>query len=200
MEAMMRRRAVFVGLMIAALVWAPAVWATTYAVDPEHSTVSFRIRHLFSYVRGTFDRFEGTFEYVPGHPEAWTTSATIYADSIDTRVQKRDDHLRSPEFFDVQRFPTIAFKSTGVTAATATGAKLQGLLTIHGVERSVTLDLAIHGEGKDPWGKVRSGVTATTTINRKDFGLTWNKAVETGQLVVGDEVEIALEVEGVANP
>ena len=180
------------------LLVAPQASATTYAIDQAHTTVSFRIRHLFSYVQSTFNEFEGTFEYVPGQPGQWKAQAVIQASSIDTRVEKRDAHLRSKDFFDVERYPTITFTSTGVTDATETTAKLQGLLTIHGVEQPVTLDLAIHGEGKDPWGNVRSGFTATTTIDRKAFGLTWNEALETGQLLVGEEVEITLEVEGIA--
>ena len=179
---------------------APPVWATTYAIDKDHTTASFKIRHLFSKVEGTFNEFEGTFDYVPGQPEQWKAQATIQAASIDTRVAQRDEHLRGPEFFDVKTYPTLTFASTKVTDATATSANVEGLLTIHGVEKPVVLKVEIHGEGKDPWGNVRSGFTATTTINRKDFGLTWNKAVETGQLLVGDEVEITLEVEGLVKP
>lgn len=186
-------------LMIAAsLILAPAAGATTYSIDKDHTTVSFKIRHLFSKVEGTFNEFSGTFEYVPGQPEQWKAEATIQAASIDTRVEKRDQHLRSADFFDVEKHPTITFKSATVTDATATSAKLHGLLTIHGVEKPAVLELAVHGEGKDPWGNVRSGFTATTRINRKDFGLTWNETLETGQLLVGEEVEITLEVEGIA--
>jgi polyisoprenoid-binding protein YceI len=178
----------------------PAAWATTYAIDHDHTTISFKIRHLFSYVRGTFNEFEGQFEYVPGQPDQWKTTAVIQAASIDTAVEKRDQHLRTKDFFDVEQFPTLTFTSTKVTDGTPTGAKLHGLLTVHGVEKPVVLDVAIHGEGKDPWGNMRSGFTATATINRKDFGLTWNQALETGQLLVGEEVEITLEVEGIAKP
>ena len=175
----------------------PAAWATTYKIDPNHSTVSFKVRHLVSNVRGMFNQFDGSFTYVPDHPEQWKAAATIQAASIDTRVEKRDNHLRSKDFFDAATYPTITFTSTEVTDATPTSGKLHGLLMIHGVEKPVVLDLDIHGEGKDPWGNMRSGFTATTRIDRKDFGLTWNKAVETGQLLVGDEVDITLEVEGV---
>jgi len=185
---------VIVGMI---LCQAPVVWATTYAIDPDHTTVSFKIRHLFSKVEGTFDQLEGQFDYVPGHPEQWKAAATIQAASINTRVAPRDKHLRSADFFDVGTYPTITFRSTEVTEATAAGGTLHGLLTIHGVQKPVALDLAVHGEGKDPWGNVRSGFTATMRINRKDFGLTWNQAVETGQLLVGDDVEITLEVEGI---
>ena len=194
------RRRVIVGCALLSLLIATPAWATTYKIDTDHSTVGFKIRHLFSNVQGSFDQYEGSFIYVPGQPEQWSANATIQASSINTKVVKRDDHLRSKDFFEVEAYPTMTFKSTGATDATATGAKLQGLLTIHGVEKPVVLDLTIHGEGKDPWGNVRSGFTATTTINRKDFGLTWNKAVETGQLLVGEEVTIVLEVEGVAQP
>ena len=184
--------------VLAAAVAAPSAWATTYKIDVDHSTVGFKIRHLFSNVQGAFDQYEGQVVYVPGQPEQWSVTATIQAASINTKVDKRDTHLRSKDFFDVEAYPAITFHSTEVTDATATSAKLHGRLSIRGVEKPVVLDLTIHGEGKDPWGNVRSGFTATTTINRKDFGLTWNKAVETGQLLVGDDVDIVLEIEGIA--
>lgn len=180
----------------ASLLCSPAAWATTYAIDPNHTTVSFKIRHLFSNTEGVFRQVEGTFEYVPNQLDAWTASATMQAASIDTRVDKRDQHLRSKDFFDVDQYPTITFQSTGASHVSATSAQLHGLLSLHGVERPVVLDLTIHGEGKDPWGTVRSGFTATTKINRKDFGLTWNQTLETGQLLVGEDVDITLEVEG----
>jgi polyisoprenoid-binding protein YceI len=177
---------------------AQAAWATTYTIDKDHTTLGFKIRHLFSQVQGTFDQFEGTFVYVPGQPETWKASATIQAGSINTKVEKRDTHLRSPDFFHVEQYPTLTFTSTQVTDVTPASAKLHGNLTIHGVAKPVVFDLEIHGEGKDPWGNIRSGFTATTTINRKDFGLTWNQALETGQLLVGEDVAITLEVEGIA--
>ena len=188
------------GMVVGAalLVLAPSAWATTYAIDPDHTTIGFKIRHLLSKVQGTFDRVEGTFEYVPGHPEQWKATATIQASSINTRVAARDKHLRSKDFFEVETYPTITFTSTGVSDATATGAKLSGFLTLHGAQKPVTFTLEIYGEAKDPWGNQRSGFTATTTINRKDFGLNWNQVVETGQLLVGEDVEITLEVEGIA--
>ena len=186
------------GILAGILLGAPAAWATTYTLDPEHSTVSFKVLHLLTKVQGWFNASEGSFVYAPNQPEEWKAEATIQAASIDTHVQKRDDHLRSPDFFDVAKYPTIAFKSTGVTDATATTAKLHGVLAMHGVEKPVTLDLEIHGTAKDPRGHVRAAVTATTTINRKAFGLTWNKVLETGGLLIGEDVQIVLEVEGVA--
>ncbi len=193
----MRQRALIVAVAIGMLA-APSAWASTWTIDKDHTTVSFKIRHLFSKVQGEFKAFEGTFDYEPGKPGLWKTSATIQAASIDTNVEQRDNHLRSKDFFEVETYPTITFVSTGVRGASQTSAKLDGTLTIHGVSQPVVFDLQIHGVGKDPWGNVRSGFTATTTINRKDFGLTWNQALETGQLLVGEEVEITLEVEGIA--
>ena len=192
------RTRVTIGVLVGIVLSAPAAGAATYTIDPDHTTVEFKIHHLLSYVRGTFNQFEGTFEYAPEHPEQWKANATIQAASIDTRVDKRDTHLRSPDFFAVEQYPTITFRSTAVTDVTPAGAKLHGILAIHGVEQPVVLDLAIHGVSKDPWGNERAGFTATATINRKDFGLTWNQALETGQLLVGEEVDIVLEVEGIA--
>ena len=192
------RRWVAMLVLAGSVLIGPSAWATTYQLDKDHTTVAFKIRHLFSKVEGTFNDFSGSVDYVPGHPEQWKASATIQAASINTRVDKRDTHLRSKDFFDVEQYPTITFSGTKVTEATATSAKLEGVLTIHGVSKPVVLDVDIHGEGKDPWGNIRSGFTAKTKINRKDFGLTWNETLETGQLLVGEEVEITLEVEGIA--
>lgn len=170
-------------------------WAAVYRVDPNHTTVSFKIRHLFSNVQGVFTRFDGTIDYEPGKPETWRASGTIDVNSINTNVAQRDAHLRSPDFFDAARYPTIAFKSAGVTDAADTNGKLRGLLTMHGVEKPVVLDVKVLGVGKDPRGNTRAGFTATTRINRKDFGLNWNQALETGGFLVGDEVDITLDIE-----
>lgn len=185
-----------IGIMTV-LFHAPVAGAATYTVDQDHSTVEFRIHHLRSFVRGTFNQFEGEFEYVPDHPEQWKAGATIQAASIDTRVEKRDAHLRSKDFLDGDQYPTITFTSTKVTDLDLPHASLHGLLTIHGVQKPVVLSLTIHGVSNDPWDHVRAGFTATTMINRKDFGLMWNKVLETGQLLVGEDVEIILDIEGV---
>ena len=192
------RSSVWVGAMLASLLVSPPAWATTYKIDQGHSTMGFKIRHLFSQVTGTFDEYEGTFDYVPGQPEQWKAEATVQAASINTRLQQRDKHLRSKDFFDVGQHPTLTFRSTRVTDVRGNKAKLHGVLSIHGVEKPVVFDLDIHGEGKDPWGNVRSGFTARTQINRKDFGLEWNETLETGQVLVGEEVDLILEIEGLA--
>ena len=176
---------------------APLSYAANYKIDADHSAVTFKIKHLFSKVQGNFNKFEGTFDYEAGKPETWKTQAVIDATSIDTNVEKRDHHLQSKDFFDVENFPQITFKSTGAHDVTETTAKLDGLLNMHGVEKPVTLDLEILGVANDPWGNTRAAFTATTRVNRKDFGLSWNQALETGQLLVGEEVEITLEVEGI---
>ncbi len=174
-------------------------WAATYKVDVDHTTVGFQVRHLFTKVSGRFDRFEGQIVFDPEEPGKVAVKGTIDAGSINTNVAKRDEHLRSKDFFDVEKFPKIAFVSTRATEvdASANSGKLQGELTIHGVTRPIVLDVAFLGEGKDPWGNRRAGFTAKTTIDRKDFGLTWNKTLETGGLLVGDEVLIEIEVEGI---
>lgn len=186
-------RRVLTGIVLAAALFSgPSVWAATYKIDKDHTTVGFKIRHLFSRVQGRFDQFEGTIEFEPDKPSTWQVQATIQAASINTGVSKRDNHLRSKDFFDVERYPAITFKSTAVN-----GGNLEGILSMHGVEKPVVLNLEVHGVGKDPWGNVRAGFTATTKINRKDFGLTWNEVIEGGQVLVGEEVEITLEVEGI---
>src|SRR3989344_8574923 len=199
MEALMRYKFILFSLL-GILVFGNTAQAATYKVDPDHSTVSFKIRHLFSNVQGTFNKFEGTIDYEPWKPDTWKTSGTIDAASINTNVEQRDKHLRSTDFFEVEKYPTLVFKSGAVKEAAATTAKLEGVLTMHGVEKPVVLDVAIHGVGKDPWGNVRAGFTATTKINRKEFGLNWNETLETGQLLVGEEVMITIEAEGILQP
>ena len=171
--------------------------AATYAVDPDHSSVSFKVKHLFSNVKGQFKKFEGTLDYEPGKPELWKTSGTIDVASVDTNEPKRDKHLESADFFDVEKNPQIEFKSTGVKDATATGAKLEGLFKMHGIEKPIVLDVTVNGVGKDPWGNVRAAFSATTKINRKDFGMNWNQALDNGGILVGEEVEISLEIEAI---
>lgn len=185
-----------IAVLLAVIAFPAQSWAATYDVDLDHTTVSFKVKHLFSKVQGQFKKFSGTIEYDPAKPETWAAQGTIDATTIDTNVPERDKHLRSADFFETDKYPTITFKTTKVTEATAEGAKVEGLITIHGIEKPIVLNLEVHGVGKDPWGNVRAGFTATTKINRKDFGLTWNQALETGGVLVGDEVDITLEIEG----
>ncbi|HEY2664714.1 MAG TPA: YceI family protein [Candidatus Binataceae bacterium] len=179
---------------------APSIaFATDWQIDPAHTNVEFSVRHLMiSNVRGDFNKVAGTVTSDGQNPEAVKIDAVIDAGSIDTRIEKRDQHLKSADFLNVEKFPTIEFKSKKVVANGAGKWKVTGDLTLHGVTKEVVLD--VEGpttEIKDPMGNTRAGASATTKISRKDFGLTWNKALETGGVMVGDEVEITIDVEAV---
>jgi polyisoprenoid-binding protein YceI len=172
--------------------------ATKYKVDGSHTSVSFKVRHLFTDVVGRFDTFEGKIEFDAANPTATTVTGTIQTASINTANEKRDKHLRNKDFFDVENHPTITFQSTEISDVDAmkkTG-KIHGLLNMHGIEKPIILDVAFLGSAKDPWGNVRAGFTATTTINRKDFGVNWNETLDSGGLLIGEEVEIEINVEG----
>ncbi|ADI85438.1 polyisoprenoid-binding protein [Geobacter sulfurreducens] len=171
--------------------------ASTWAIDPEHSHVGFKVRHLMvSNVKGNFETFAGTVTLDDKDITKSKVEVSIDTTSINTNVKKRDDHLRSADFFDVAKYPAMTFVSKKVATAGKDKLKVTGDLTLHGVTRQVVLDVdGPSKEAKDPWGNIRKGATATTTINRKDFGLNWNKALETGGVVVGDEVVITLEIE-----
>jgi polyisoprenoid-binding protein YceI len=170
---------------------------TEWQIDPAHSAAHFSVRHLMiSNVRGEFTKLSGSAVIDPVNSEKSTVEVTIDAASINTREPQRDEHLRSPEFFDVAKYPTLTFRSKRVEAHGADEFKLTGDLTIHGVTKEVSFDV----EGptpsvKDPWGNIRAGITASAKINRKDFGVAWNAFTEAGGLVVGDEVKITIEAE-----
>ena len=185
-------------LIITLLVILPqTVLATSWKIDPVHTAVEFKIRHLMvSWVKGVFTEVDGTVDIDPAAMEKSTVKVRIGTASIDTNNQKRDDHLRSPDFFDVATFPTMTFVSKKVVIADGKPVKILGDLTIRDVTREVELDVADFSQTiTDPGGKTRRGASASTEINRSDYGLTWNKALETGGVVVGDEVHISLEVE-----
>lgn len=169
----------------------------TYAIDPEHSHIQFKVRHLMvSYVKGVFHKAQGVIDIDDKDVTRSKVKVTIDTESINTGVAKRDEHLRSADFFDVSKYPTMTYVSKKVMKSGEGRLKVVGDFTLHGVTREVILDVeGPSAEIKDPWGKIRRGASAVTTINRKDFGLTWNKALEAGGVVVGDEVIINLEVE-----
>jgi polyisoprenoid-binding protein YceI len=168
-----------------------------YTLDSSHSSVEFIVRHLMiSKVRGRFGAFAGRVELAPGSDVPAAIAATIDATSIDTREPQRDAHLKSADFFDVENYPQLTFESTRIEG-TPDAFTIHGNLTIHGVTREVALAASLEGRGADPWGGQRVGYAAHTTINRKDFGLNWNAALETGGFVVSDEVRIELNVEAV---
>jgi polyisoprenoid-binding protein YceI len=169
---------------------------TTWNVDAAHTHVEFAVRHLMiTTVKGRFDEVSGTVRSSDAQPAKGDVDITINAASIDTREPQRDAHLRSADFLDAEKYPTITFKSRRIEDVKGNNFRLAGDLTIHGVTREVVLDVTSEGRAKDPWGGERSGFTATTKIKRSDFGLTWNQALETGGVLVGDEVKIAIDVE-----
>jgi len=171
--------------------------AETYKIDGAHSSVGFSIRHFFSKVPGRFKTYEGTITLDPKDLSKATVSVTIDTASIDTAVADRDKHLVSPDFFDAAKYPKITFTSTEVVPRGPNKATVKGNLTMKGVTRPVTLEADILGFSPDPWGGYRGGFEAKTTINRQDFGISWNKVVEGGGMVLGDDVEILLNIEGV---
>jgi polyisoprenoid-binding protein YceI len=165
----------------------------TYTIDPAHTSVEFAVRHMMiSTVKGRFGEVVGTLEIPEQGPPQLV--ATIQSGSIDTRSEQRDAHLRSPDFFDVERFPVLHFRSTSVERV-SDGFTVVGDLTIRDVTRPVTLHVTEEGAGVDPWGNEKAGYTATTKFNRSDFGLSWNAALETGGVLVSDEVRVALDVQ-----
>ena len=171
---------------------------TTWDIDLAHSNLGFTVRHLvISKVRGRFARWAGTLTLDQAHPERSQVEARIEAASIDTHEPQRDAHLRSADFLDTDRYPEITFRSTRIEKAGENRYQVTGDLTIAGVTRPVRLEVEALGRTKDPWGGERAGFSARTTIDRRDFGLVWNQALETGGVVVGEKVEIDIEVEAV---
>ncbi|HYY05028.1 MAG TPA: YceI family protein [Candidatus Limnocylindria bacterium] len=184
-------------LIVVALALPAFAQAATWTLDPAHTSVQFSVRHLMvSTVRGAFGKVTGSVEADEKDLTRSKIQATIDTASIDTRVEKRDAHLKSPDFLDVARYPTITFVSKRIEQADPGHFKVTGDLTLHGVTREVSLD--VEGptpEIKDPRGNTRAGAQATTKINRKDFGVVWNQVLETGGVAVGDEVTITIDVE-----
>ncbi len=181
-------------LSLLALFIVSAAQAADYDVDASHSNVDFKIRHMMSKVSGNFGKFSGTFSFDAKKPEAAKGVFTVEAASINTNNEKRDGHLKGEDFFNVGKFPTLTFNTTGFKKAGKKFA-MTGDLTMLGVTKPVTFDVEYLGAGKDPWGNSKAGFSATGKINRKDFGMVWNKALDAGSVLLGDEVEIILNIE-----
>jgi polyisoprenoid-binding protein YceI len=177
-------------LALTLMLAAQALAGDVYTVDRNHSEAAFQVRHILTKVRGPFRDFTGTIDFDKAKPENSGVEFHIKAASIDTGVQRRDDHLRSADFFDVEKFPELTFKSTKVVQKGKTAFDVIGDLTIHGVTRQVVLPVTYLGESGP-----KAGFETAVTINRKDYGLNWNKTLETGGLMVGDDVEITINVE-----
>jgi polyisoprenoid-binding protein YceI len=169
---------------------------TTWVIDASHSHVQFTARHMMiSKTRGRFHTFTGTVQFDEQNPANSSVQVEIDAASIDTRDEKRDGHLTSPDFLDVANYPTLSFVSKRVEVVDERHGKIYGDLTIRGVTREVVLDTEYNGQALSPWGTTSAGFTATTKINRKDWGLNWNVALETGGVLVGEEITIEIELE-----
>lgn len=170
--------------------------SNTYKIDPAHSTASFSIKHMMiAKVHGTFEKMSGILTFDAANPSQSNIEVTIEAGSINTHEAQRDQHLKSPDFFDIDQFPVILFKSTKVENSGGE-VKVTGDLTIHGVTKSIVLEVeGPSQEMTDPWGNIKIGASARTKIKRKDFGLTWNAALEAGGFLVGDDVSINLDVQ-----
>ena len=184
-------------LALLGLLASSSAYAATYDVDATHSRVGFSVSHMMvSTVRGEFGTVSGTVDWDPTNVAATKVNATVGVTSVDTRDAKRDEHLRSPDFFDAAKFADMTFKSKSVKNVTPEGFDLVGDLTIRGVTKEVTFKTrTFPGDRKDPWGNIKTGTRATATINRQDFGVKWNTALDGGGYVVGDEVTIELDVE-----
>jgi polyisoprenoid-binding protein YceI len=169
---------------------------TTWSIDPAHSHVEFAVKHMMiATVKGRFGVVRGSVQTDDADPARGIAEIEIDVASIDTREPQRDAHLRSADFFDADKYPTITFRGSRIADVSGDRFKLTGDLTIHGVTREVTLDVTSEGRGRDPWGGERAGFSATTKIKRGDFGLTWNQALETGGFLVSDDVKVSLDVE-----
>lgn len=173
----------------------------SWQIDTAHTHIQFSARHMMiSKVRGEFDRFSGTVHLDENAPENTTVEVQIEAASVNTRNTDRDNHLKSPDFFNAAEYPYLTFRSTRVERTGDDTARLHGDLTIRDVTRPAVLDVVYLGQAKSPWGAISAGFNASTTINRKDWGLTWNVALETGGMLVGEDITIEIELELVKQP
>jgi polyisoprenoid-binding protein YceI len=180
---------------------AAATQRTNWTIDPAHTLVEFSAKHMMiTTVKGRFSDVKGTITIDEAQPDRSTVEATINAKSLDTRTEDRDKHLRSADFLDVEKFPTVTFKSRRIQGASnqqGKSFKVTGDLTIHDVTREIMLDTTYEGRGKDPWGGERVSFSAETKIDRRDFGVTWNAALETGGVLVSNDIKIQIEVQAV---
>jgi polyisoprenoid-binding protein YceI len=173
----------------------PARAADVYTIDPAHSDVSFQVRHLVSQVRGRFNDYSGTIAMDPANLAKSSVEFRVKSASIDTQLPDRDKHLRSADFFDVEKYPEIVFKSSKITPNGKDRYNVAGTLTLRGVAKQITLPVTFLGNAKDPWGNEKAGFSTETTLNRKDFGMVWNAALDNGGVVLGDDVKIAIDLE-----
>lgn len=184
---------ILVGLALQAAL--PASALELHKIDPAHSVVTFEVRHLLSKVRGSFGDFEGTIYFDPENPEQSRVEFSVAAKSINTNLEERDKHLRSEEFFWVEKYPKITFRSTKIEVVDETLHNVTGLLSIRGVEKEIVLPVSYFGQIDDPWGNRKAGFSTTMTLNRKDFNMVWNAALDQGGVVLGDEVKLSIDLQ-----
>jgi len=175
-----------------------AVMTGTFQIDKTHSEAAFEVRHLISKVRGRFADFEGTIEYDEEKPAQSKVNVTIQAASVDTNTPDRDQHLRSDDFFAVEQYPTLTFVSTAITPTGSGAFDVAGNLTMRGVTKPIVIPVSYLGKAQDPWGNEKVAFEGEVKLNRKDFGLNWNAAIEAGGFLVGDEVKVSLSVQAAA--
>ena len=183
--------------LAAVLATSPLLAADTYTIDKGHSEAAFTVKHLVSKVSGRFNDFGGNITLDAAKPEQSSVEFTIKGASVNTDNADRDKHLKSPEFFDVEKNPEITFKSSKVAPAGKDKFNVDGTLTMRGVSKQVTLPVEFQGFAKDPWGNERAGFAVETTLNRKDYGIVWNKALDQGGYLLGDDVKIVINLEAV---
>ncbi len=188
-------RNLIAALALSAFAALPAQAAEIYAIDPGHSEVSFQVRHLVTQVRGKFNDYQGTIDLDPARLESSKVEFRIKDSSIDTALPDRDKHLRAEDFFFVEKYPEIVFKSQQIKATGKDTYEVTGPLTLRGVTKTVTLPVTFLGKVRDPWGNDKAGFALETTINRKDYGIVWNAALDNGGVVLGDDVKIAINLE-----
>ena len=168
----------------------------SWQIDPSHSHITFTVRHMMiSKVRGRFEAFSGSVNFDEANPANTTVNIEVDLTSVNTRDEKRDGHLKSPDFFDVEKYPTMTFVITRVEQIDAHNGRLYGSLTIKGISKEIVLDVEYAGTAKSPWGSVSAGFSARGAVNRKEWGLNWNQALETGGVLVGDKINIEIELE-----
>jgi len=190
-------RKLALALVLGALSVLPAQAADVYNIDASHSEVSFTIRHLLSNARGRFTDFAGAINLDPKKMTSSSVTFSVKATSIDTDNADRDKHLRSADFFDVEKYPEITFKSTSIAAAGKNKYKVTGDFSMHGVTKKITLVVTFLGTAKDPWGNERAAFETGTTIQRKDYAINWNKALDNGGVLLGEEVTVSINLESV---
>jgi polyisoprenoid-binding protein YceI len=193
----MTLRTAFAATALAVSASAVSAAPQTFVIDKGHSEASFKVRHFLSKTPGRFDDFNGRIQLDAARPESSSVEFRIRATSVDTDLEDRDKHLRSADFFDVANHPEIVFRSESIQRVDKDLFNVTGLLSIRGIEKRITLPVTYHGQTRDPWGSERAGFSTAITLDRKDFGMVWNKALDQGGFVLGNEVWVTLEIEAI---